>query len=182
MPSKSDTGRARETNSRARFFNVLTAAGVFLAASCLCLPLVNTDMFWHLSAGKYMLAHTTVPARDFLSWSRAGAGWTDFEWLLQPLYYFLYSRAGYAGLFALKFTLLAGLSVPVLMTLRLYGLTASAFAVLPLLAVALLPSLDIRPENFSLLLFALTLFMLEKIRLSPPPGKKRRLVYGLVSA
>ena len=49
-----------------------TPYGALAAIAAFCVfflfrPLVNPDLYWHLSAGKYILAHHTLPHADFLS-------------------------------------------------------------------------------------------------------------------
>ena len=73
-----------------RFSKILLALGAALAASAFFLPVINPDLFWHLSAGRFMFDHGAVPRADFLSWTMAGRPWFDFEWLAQLIYYWLW--------------------------------------------------------------------------------------------
>jgi len=50
-------------------------------------PLINPDIFWHLSAGKFIFENSKIPYTDFLSWTLNGKEWIDFEWLSQVIYY-----------------------------------------------------------------------------------------------
>jgi len=150
------------------------AAGAVLALGALAMPVLNPDLYWHLSAGRYIAENLRLPAADFLSWTEAGAPWTDFEWLVQVLYYWVYSLGGKTGFFLLKLALL-GATLPVFYSiLKLNGLRGAAFFALPLWGLALLANSDLRPENFSVLFFSLLLWRLEKNRLegSSPYGPK----------
>lgn len=141
------------------------AAGAVIALGAIAMPVLNPDLFWHLSAGKYIAQHLRLPAADFLSWTEAGAPWTDFEWLTQLLYYGVHSLAGKTGFFLLKLALL-GATLPVFYSLlKLHGLGRAAFFGLPLWGLALMANSDLRPENFSVLFFALLLLRLERARL-----------------
>lgn len=152
--------------------SLASAAALALAFVCLLLPLQNPDLWWHLSAGRWILEQHALPRADFLSHTRLGAPWVDFEWLAQVVYYLVYKAAGYGGLLGLRVTLLScvlaagGASA----ALHGWGRRAVCAAVL-VLAAALMPVSDLRPDNFSLLFFALLLLALEARRLG-------RLRYG----
>lgn len=159
-----------------------SAAGAALAFTVLLMPVMNPDIFWHLSAGRYMLSHGAIPAADFLSWTEYGTPWTDFEWLPQVLYHLLYARMGMAGLFLLKLAVLAPTLLIFRKFLALYALEAEAFWTLPLWGLALLPNADLRPENFSVLFFTAELYFLEKLRLRGTAGIRPGPLYGAAAA
>lgn len=157
-------------NDRTFVSRLLLAAGALTALAALAGPVLNPDLWWHLSAGKYIFSNHSLPAADFLSWSEAGAAWLDFEWLAQVVYYTAWSLGGSGAFFALKFLLL-GATLPALYAhLRRAGQAAQAFWALPLWGLALLPNADLRPENFSALFFALLLLRLEEARRGPGWG------------
>ena len=145
---------------------ILLALGTALALGAIAMPVLNPDLYWHLSAGRFMTEHLRLPAADFLSWTEYGSPWTDFEWLSQLVFYAAHTLAGKAGFFILKMLLL-GATLPVFYRLlSLYSLEDSAFFALPLWGLAICPNSDLRPENFSVFFFALLLWRLEKARLS----------------
>ncbi|MBI4425298.1 MAG: hypothetical protein HY554_16330 [Elusimicrobia bacterium] len=109
-----------------------------------------------------------MPREDWLSFTRAGAPWVDFEWLCQLLWLGLYRVGGFPALLALKAALLAGAGAALWSTLALYKLPVAARGPWLLAwALALLPANDLRPENFSVLFFGLQWRWLERDRLSP---------------
>src|SRR5947209_1301327 len=57
-------------------------------------PRLDTDLWWHLKVGAYIVAHHTVPAHDFMSYTFRGHAWTDHEWLAEIGLYGLYQLAG----------------------------------------------------------------------------------------
>lgn len=143
----------------------LVAASVFscaLALSFFFVPIYNHDLFWHLSAGRHIIENLSVPAKDFLSWPEGGTKWLDFEWLSQALYYSLYSFGGFGLLQVFKIfcaaLLLAALG-GVSFTRGLRGF----FAQYALFALLIFPNADLRPENFSLLFFAVQLWFFESV-------------------
>lgn len=145
----------------------LLAAACLLFAATTCLgPVSNPDLHWHLAVGRRIAETGAVPREDYLSWTLAGTPWVDFEWLTQLLFHFLERAGGAAGLWALKvasFLLLGGV---VAALFALWGLPA-AWVGLSVFSVfaALRPFIQLRPENASLVFFALQLLALEARRL-----------------
>ncbi len=133
----------------------------------LALPIYNPDIFWHLSAFRRMAESRALPRADWLSWTREGLPWLDFEWLSQLLFGAVFSTGGLAGLWALKVALALAAAAAFLRVLRLYRLPVSLIAAaVALWFAAILPHLDIRPELFSVIGLLLLFGTLEKARLS----------------
>ena len=77
-----DQGRDRE---RAPLLGSL--ADVWVAAALVMTWVVFTagsvapnDLWWHLRAGEWMLAHRTIPHVDLFSYTQAGAPWVYQAW------------------------------------------------------------------------------------------------------
>jgi len=151
---------------------------LILSLSVFLAPVSNPDVYWHLSAGRYIVEHQALPSADFLSHTMGGSPWIDFEWLTQLIYYGLYAAWGFAGLIALRVLLFGGLFWIFLRVLKLYGAghIASGLAALSL-ALLLLPTADVRPDNFSLLFFSLILYRLEAARLSQDRSRPRDYLF-----
>jgi hypothetical protein len=76
----------------------LVTAIVFLAIFTMAVrPLADTDVWWHLQAGRWMVENQQVPRSDTFSHSRLGEPWIDHGWLAQAAFYALYAALGYAG-------------------------------------------------------------------------------------
>jgi hypothetical protein len=56
---------------------------------------LDTDLWWHLKDGAYILSHHGIPTRDFLSFTFRGHPWTDHEWLSEVLMWSAYRLAGF---------------------------------------------------------------------------------------
>lgn len=82
----------------------LAAAAAFVCAS----PLVDPDLWWHLEAGRGILAGGGPPRLESWSWTLSGAPWVDFEWLAQAGLAAAYRAGGFEGLVALKALACAG--------------------------------------------------------------------------
>lgn len=58
----------------------------------------DTDTWWHLRSGEYILRTHSIPRHDVFSHTVAGKPWIDHGWLAQIAIYLLYAAFGYAGL------------------------------------------------------------------------------------
>lgn len=129
------------------------------------LPIYNPDLFWHLSAGRWIAREGAVPRADFLSFTLTGAPWADFEWLSQLLFHWMHQAGGLPALWALKVLMLALSARLFLLTLSLYGLPSlHRAAALVVWSLAALARSDIRPELFSIFLFSALILALEGYR------------------
>ncbi len=127
--------------------------GATAAASAL-FPLVSFDLWWHLAAGRFIVAERAIPRTDPFSYTALGARWIDHEWLFQLLAYGVHELGGVAGLTVLRVAVVVAISLVVLRFVRREaGIPTPAAAVLlvpPLLLVARVRFL-VRPELLTLL-------------------------------
>jgi hypothetical protein len=65
------------------------------------LLLQDSDTYWHIKIGQWMIDHGAVPYSDFYSFTRSGSPWISNAWLSQVLYATAYAHAGWAGAVAL---------------------------------------------------------------------------------
>ncbi|MEA3306551.1 MAG: hypothetical protein U9Q34_02070, partial [Elusimicrobiota bacterium] len=152
--------------------HVLTFLGCALALSAFILPIINPDLFWHLSAGRYIIDNFAVPQTDFLSWTMQGKEWFDFEWLVQIFYYSIFTKFNFVGLFIFKFLILSGALYVFYEIIKLHRLKNLSFIVLPWVAAALITNSDLRPENFTILFFTGIVLVFERARLNHVDLKK----------
>ena len=138
-----------------------------MALVVLCLPVFNPDLFWHLSAARWILIHGKIPRTDVLSFTLYGAPWIDFEWGTQLFWYGVNLVTGLWGLWVLKGLLLIGAFYPVDGLLREKGASDAARAgALTLWLAAMLAQTDLRADLTSVMFFAIVLRRLELRRAS----------------
>ncbi len=152
--------------------HILTFFGGILAMSAFILPIINPDLSWHLSAGRYIIDNFAVPQTDFLSWTMYGKEWFDFEWLVQIFYYSIFKKFNFAGLFIFKFLILSGALYLFYKIIELHKLKKLSFIILPWVAAALITNSDLRPENFTILFFTALVLIFERARLNIVDLKK----------
>lgn len=70
-------------------------------------PITDTDIFWHLAAGREMAAHRHFLFSDPFSFTLASPQWVDLHWLFQLIVYGLYLAGGLAAIIAFKLAVVA---------------------------------------------------------------------------
>lgn len=70
--------------------------------------LADGDVYSHIAAGRWIVAHGTVPTADPFSHSMPGAAWIAHEWLSELVLMGAYQGAGWAGLGGLTTLSFAG--------------------------------------------------------------------------
>jgi len=139
----------------------------------------NSDTWWHLASGRWMVEHWSIPAKDVLSFTVPGHDWINLQWLFDLLMYavhqigdagglVLFSAAVYAAMFAL-------LIVRLRRSLGPLGTTALAIWVLHICQARFV----VRPEMFSFLLLQILLWLLATARESA--GRRLWLLLPLMA-
>src|SRR5262245_34501411 len=73
-------------------------------------PVIDPDIWWHLSACQWITAHGTVPTTDPFSVYGMDKPWIAYSWLFEVLVYFLYSRFGLSGILFYRIVLTLGVT------------------------------------------------------------------------
>src|SRR6267378_4440257 len=68
----------------------------------------DSDIYWHIAVGKWILEHNTFPRVDIYSFTKPGEPWISTSWLAQVLYASSYEIGGWAGPTILAATFIAG--------------------------------------------------------------------------
>ena len=100
----------------------MTAAGtsvrwnlgyVISAVAALCasaffvyFPITNTDIWWHLAAGREMLSSKSILHIDPFAYTVERPDWIDIHWGFQLIVYWLRSTVGFGGIVLIKCVLI----------------------------------------------------------------------------
>jgi hypothetical protein len=115
-------------------------------------PMIDTDTWWHLRTGQWILDHRALPEVDRFSFTRPGTVWYYPGWLAEVLMVEIFSVAGLPGL-NLLFTCLIVLSFAVIF-LTMRGDPYVRAAILVLAAGASEIYWSARPQVFTFLFSA----------------------------
>jgi len=59
---------------------------------------LDTDLWYHLSHGKYIFAYNSIPKSSYFSFISPSRDWVDYYWLFQVVVFKIYSLTNYYGL------------------------------------------------------------------------------------
>jgi tetratricopeptide (TPR) repeat protein len=131
-----------------------------LALSLFAHTIIDTDIWWHLSAGRYILRNGKIPATDPFSYTAGGNEWIDLHWLFQVLVYGVYHTF---GSYSLSLLFIATYAATFLVSWFTIRRDAPPFMVLLFLWLALMAAGSrflARPEAFTYLMIALYVLIL----------------------
>jgi len=148
-----------------KFFIVLFFGLVFLYSFN---QIANSDTFYDLKTGQYILDNFKIPTHDIFSLPAYGADWIPHEWLAQIIFYLVYAVSGFFGLMVFC-ALLGVLTYFILWRLALKKGANFNLSILILFILSYL-TLELwvpRPQIFSYLSLALLIYFLESYRDKP---------------
>lgn len=141
---------------------VVLFAGIFVLNFFM---VTDPDLWWHLAAGRHMVATGAIPTSDPFSYTAAGQPWIAHEWLAEIVMYLLYRSGGYLVPLLFFASLITLTFWTVFRTLRVLGRSPVASSCITFWVAAMsLAGWNVRPQVFSYLFFALYLFLLLRSR------------------
>ncbi len=126
-------------------------------------PIFESDLFWHLASGRFMLEHRAIPRVDPF---RFGAGeqlWVDHEWAFQLLVHTIERLGGLDGLIVLRAAALGLFAFLLFAVARGAGLGGGLAGLVALGAtLGVRPRFLVRPEIATLFAIILLLLLLDR--------------------
>lgn len=144
------------------------ALGVSVIASVFALIFVvshraifDLDIWLHLKTGAYILQNGVIPTHDIFSFTLNAKPWVDHEWLFQVLCSIIYNKWDAEGLILLQTYVIAlSFFILFLMGYRQIRSFLEVGVFVFVASYACLGRFNIRPDIFSVLFFALCLYLL----------------------
>lgn len=141
---------------------LLVALGVLLFFQSFQKQHWDSDVFWALASGEWIVTNFAVPRIDPFSYTFGGKPWIDFTWGFQVIVHLFYTYlGGWTGLFILQLLTTFGLFLVV--GLNLKRLAGGRFwlvsSILVILFACAYPRLFIRPHLPAYLLIAVYLML-----------------------
>ncbi len=149
---------------------------ILLGLSLFTHEIIDTDLWWHLRTGKFIVESKTVPDADMYSYTAGGNKWIDLHWLFQVILYGTYSILGSYGL-SLLFT--AVFSAVFALLWAACPKEKNRFVALLFFWLGLMATSSrflARPEAFTYLMIAAYTMILVKFE----QGRCNRLVFALI--
>lgn len=82
------------------WISIVVATGLYI-----CGPIVDPDLWWHLTFGRWIVAHQEIPVVDHWNMWGAGKPWQAYSWSNEIIFYLLDHWFGIQGLMAGKMAL-----------------------------------------------------------------------------
>jgi hypothetical protein len=132
-----------------------------------CYELFDTDVWWHLRSGQWILQNRRIPRLDVFTFSSPDRPWIDLHWGFQVALAASYATGGVPGLILLA-SAASSAAVTIAATARRRDWPAWVVGLCWLPALALMATrFDPRPEVFSLLFLAGFLAVLHRVEQRP---------------
>jgi len=120
----------------------------------------DSDLWWHLRTGQWIVETGHVPHSDLFSFTRGGSPWVSHEWLSEVILFELWRQGGAALL--IVFSAIVTTAGFLLLYLRCPGKPHWAAAATALGACAAAPFWGSRPQMFTFTLASLLLWLVER--------------------
>jgi tetratricopeptide (TPR) repeat protein len=132
-----------------------------------CYEMADSDVWWHISGGRWILEHGRVPDLDPFTFGSQNCRWVDIHWAFEVLVAILFRQGGVAALVLLAAS--AGCLAFLTAATARHGSWPIALTVLLWTPALILMSwrFDPRPEIFSLLFLAVYLAILWRVDRRP---------------
>lgn len=147
--------------------------GLYALVVFSCLePQGDTDIWWHLATGRWIVQHHALPFTDPFTSFRVGQRWYAYSWLFELVVYGLYCLAGVAGIVLYTIVMSTLIATTMLGLIRkfvsnwTYSVGLTALGMLGMMNV-----LSPRPWLVTILLLLLELRILLSIRDGGRPQK-----------
>lgn len=130
--------------------------------------IANSDTFYDIKTGQYILHNLEIPTHDIFSLPAYGAEWVPHEWLAQIIFYLVYAAGGFYGL--IVFCALLGVLTYFILWRLAFKKGANFHLSLLILFILSYLTLELwvpRPQIFSYLALALLIYFLESYRDNP---------------
>jgi hypothetical protein len=135
----------------------------------------DPDVWWHLRAGEWMLAHHAVPQTDPFSLGGMGKPWISYSWLYDLLITGVYGRLGLLGIVTYTSAMTLAITVALYhLVKRLQGDFNLAVVLTFVASLSFERLYSPRPWHFTILFFVLLVDIVMHVR---ETGKARELLW-----
>ena len=145
----------------------VSALAALVAAYAACFPLMDTDIWWHLAAGRLMVKEHRLLFADPFAADSFGSPWVDVHWLFQVLVLLLHRLGGIVAIVVAKVVLIGlgvGLGVRALCARLARPLWLPAAATVVGMLYPARHLMLARPTVFTLVAITLMLLIVQRVR------------------
>lgn len=137
-----------------------------LAFSCaiyICGSIVDPDLWWHITVGKWIIANFNIPSVDIWNTYHQGHSWLSYSWLAETLFAFFELKYGLLGLGILKLVLALLFCFISFITISSIAKDKILGSVIALVScIACFSHFELRPQTFTWIFLTLILYSLTR--------------------
>lgn len=137
----------------------------FLVGSYICRSIGDPDLWWHITVGRWIVAHKAVPLVDYWSMFGQGQPWIAYSWSNEIVYALVDRFYGEQGLVVAQLLLSVGIALAMQ---YVFSKMCGSFWIGALLGayatVSFHAHFSLRPQSLVWILFALCLLLAERSR------------------
>mgnify|MGYP005725900317 CR=1 FL=1 len=143
---------------------ILWLSVAIMCGTYICGPLVDPDLWWHITAGKWMLAHGEVVRVEQWNMFASGEPWRAYSWTTELLFAWVDKHFELLGLFLLKVGFGVALSLGMFYCMGriaddwFFGTLLGTFT-----TASFFSHFTLRPQSLVWLFFALLLLLADRI-------------------
>lgn len=136
-----------------------------LMGAYICRPIGDPDLWWHLTVGRWIVAHRSVPLVDYWNMFGVGEPWRAYSWSNEVVYALVDNFYGEKGLVVLQLFL----SIAIALAMQyVFSKISGSFWLGALLGayttVSFHAHFSLRPQSLVWILFGLTLVLADRSR------------------
>lgn len=158
---------------------LLWIALAIFAGAYICNPVGDPDLWWHITVGRWIIAHGEVPSVDLWNLFSAGAPWRAYSWSVEVLFAAVERMGGGWGLAALQLAFALALSLTLFYSLSRLARDSFMGAILGMYTtVACFNHFTLRPQSLVWIMFALAIVAADVVA---DRGASRKALAALVA-
>lgn len=139
------------------FLSILLFLSVFIVS---LFKIYESDAFWHLKAGEYIVSNLTIPSTDPFTLNGETKQWVNTYWLFEVIIYLVYKFTGFSGLILFKAIISSAIFVVVFNALLLSGAGVTiTFLIVAFFMTVFRERLLIRPDIISYLFISVYFYI-----------------------
>jgi len=159
------------------WFSIVLAVGTYI-----CGPLIDPDLWWHITSGRWIIANLEIPRVDQWNLFAMGKPWRAYSWSSEIVLALTDRAAGEQGLLALKLVLavfLAGCLLYCFTRLAGDGFFGGLLGVFAVAACA--EHFTLRPQSLVWICFTGLILLAERVRRDGLTGRSGFLLFLLMA-
>ncbi len=155
---------------------------VLLTGAYICGAVIDPDLWWHITAGRWILANHAIPHVDYWNMFSSGQPWRAYSWLVEILFAATDSHFGPSGLFVLQLAMALGIAFSLFYCLGKISRDWFFGALLGIWAtLACFNHFTLRPQSLVWIYFIWLIWVAEQIDSEGPSPRRYAAIFCIMT-